>query len=127
MRITKAAVVATGAIAILAAMGSAPAVAAAVAPSTDGVASVDHGQPGRDGKAQVDATLAQKLAPGWVAPWQVTPAPLLSILDGSSLTVLPVQVCGSTAMIGAGAAVPINSPNTVLGDCNNGNSVLLHH
>jgi hypothetical protein len=127
MRITKAAIVATGAIAILAAMGSAPALAAAAAPNAASAAWSYHTQPGSDGMAQANAALHQKLAPGWVAPWQVKPAPLLSVLDGSSLTVLPVQVCGSTAVVGAGAALPINSPNTVLGDCNNGNTALLHH
>jgi hypothetical protein len=46
---------------------------------------------------------------------------LFSILDNSALSVAPIQQCGSSAVVGVGAAIPIASPNTVGGDCLNGN------
>lgn len=44
---------------------------------------------------------------------------VLSVLSGTVLNVLPWQVCGSTAVMGVGAAVGTGSPTTVIGDCNN--------
>lgn len=45
---------------------------------------------------------------------------LISLLSGSVVDVLPWQVCGSSAVMGAGAVVAHNSPTAVLGDCTNG-------
>src|SRR5690606_27574047 len=55
------------------------------------------------------------------APWEVEPPQILSIADNSAVSTGAIQSCGSTGVVGAGVAAPIASPNTVVGDCNNGN------
>lgn len=55
---------------------------------------------------------------------QDTTAGLISILDDSSVSVVPWQVCGSNAVAGVGATVALNSPNTVTGDCHNANQII---
>lgn len=53
----------------------------------------------------------------------VTPG-LISILDDSSVQLLPWQVCGSNAVAGVGATVASGSTNTVTGDCHNANNLI---
>jgi hypothetical protein len=129
MQVSKVAVVATGALATAAAMGSTPAFAAdsegsaAVAPATVGV--LDY-----DGKHRASDEAMRELAQHWLAvapeqgrdaPWDFEPPQLLSVGSGSALSALSWQICGSSVVAGVGATVPIASPNTVLGDCTNGN------
>ncbi|MBB5869942.1 hypothetical protein F4553_003321 [Allocatelliglobosispora scoriae] len=45
------------------------------------------------------------------------PKSLLSLFSGSSLDALAWQTCGSTAVMGVGAAAGFNSPTTVVGSC----------
>jgi hypothetical protein len=52
------------------------------------------------------------------------PKALASILDNSSINALAWQACGSTSAAGVGAAVALQSPNTVLGSCYNANTVI---
>ena len=75
-----------------------------------------------DGIMSADQAWAAHAPSNWSAPWDAKPAPLLSILDNAVINILPWQVCGSTAVAGVGGAVPVNSPNTVLGSCNNANT-----
>jgi hypothetical protein len=75
-----------------------------------------------DGVLNADQAWAANAPSNWSAPWDAKPAPLLSILDNAVINILPWQVCGSTAVAGVGGAVPVNSPNTVLGSCNNANT-----
>src|SRR5882724_4168214 len=135
MRVTKAVVISTGAIAALAAMGSAPAFASAVAPEIGAATPMTHVL----SQGKHHAAVAQDRGawqyqgggstggPEWGAPWNSNPAPLIGVLDDSVTNVAPWQICGSTVVAGIGGSVPLNSPNTVLGDCNNANTVLIAH
>jgi hypothetical protein len=129
MQVSKVAVVATGALATAAAMGSTPAFAAdsegtpAVAPATVGV--LDY-----EGKHRASDEAMRELAEQWLtvapeqtwsAPWEQEPPQILSLGSGSALSALSWQICGSSVVAGVGGVVPIASPNTVLGDCTNGN------
>lgn len=122
MRLTKTAVVATGAIAALAGMGASPVFAAAAMPAPVTATTVDQ----HSTEAAMDQMWTEGGPAGWSAPWDAHPAPLISILDGAVINLLPWQICGSTAVAGVGGAVPIGSPNTVLGSCNNANTAILH-
>jgi len=73
-----------------------------------------------------DRQAAAQVAPqarsgGWDAPWDIDPFGLVSTLNGTSVVAGVLQACGSTAVFAVGAAVPITSPNTVIGDCKNAN------
>ncbi len=128
MRMIKATTVATGALASIATMTAAPACAATVGSSP----AAAHATAGYVGKHRTESTSAEDAlwaanAPSnWTPPWEAKPAPVLSILDGAVINILPWQICGSTAVAGVGGAVPVNSPNTVLGSCNNANTALQH-
>ncbi|WP_020522276.1 hypothetical protein [Catelliglobosispora koreensis] len=170
MQIGKAGVVAAGALATVAAMGTAAAAAppasVAKADSTPTTAlRVDKNQLAKQGLLGLDGNVDQPLITIGVgsslkaAPWQAcgsnvpagvglvasagnantvigdcknanvllkqdTVPGLISILDDSSVSVLPWQVCGSNAVAGVGATVAVNSPNTVTGDCHNANHVI---
>ncbi len=52
-------------------------------------------------------------------PNGVGPNSFLSLLSGSVVSLLPWQVCGSSAVAGVGAVVAADSPTVVLGDCVN--------
>jgi len=54
-----------------------------------------------------------------LGPGDSTARSLLSLLSGSIVNLAPWQVCGSSAVAGAGVVVAANSPTTVLGDCVN--------
>lgn len=58
---------------------------------------------------------------GWDAPWDVDPFGLVSALNGSSVLAATLQACGSTSPDAISVAIPITSPNTVIGDCKNAN------
>ncbi|WP_155374906.1 hypothetical protein [Catellatospora vulcania] len=58
---------------------------------------------------------------GWDAPWDVDPFGLVSALNGTSVLAATLQSCGSTSPDIISVAVPITSPNTVIGDCKNAN------
>ena len=49
------------------------------------------------------------------------PQALASVGSGSAVIVAPWQICGSAAVGGVGVTVPVNSPHTVYGDCDNAN------
>jgi hypothetical protein len=128
MRFSRATVITTGAVATLAVMGAAPAMAA-----TAGIAksATVFGQVQGSGKhAAPDTSMADLYGMNgtgsWGAPWQAQPQPFIGVLDGSVVNAVPWQICGSTVMAGVGGAVPLNSPNTVLGGCNNANTTLIN-
>jgi hypothetical protein len=106
MQIKKAGVVATGALATVAVMGA----PAAAAPSMDATALT---------KA---STLNLARGGSWDAPWDQDAQSLLAVGSGSALHIAAWQFCGASAG-GAvvGVTLDLDSPNTVLGDCNNGN------
>lgn len=58
---------------------------------------------------------------GWDAPWDVDPFGLVSALNGTSVLAATLQSCGSTSPDVISLAIPITSPNTVVGDCKNAN------
>ena len=132
MRVTKTIVVTTGAIA-LAAVGGTPAFAAVSMPEIAAANPATHVL--KQGKHHAsNATVARggwqeyhsdMGGPNWGAPWESNPAPIVGVLNGSVTNVAPWQICGSTTVAGVGGAVPLNSPNTVLGDCNNANTILV--
>jgi len=134
MRIMTATAVATGAVATLAVIGPVPAFAAsahsAVAVSSGSAVLTMPTYVGKhraeDGVLNADQMWAANAPSNWSAPWDAKPAPLLSILDNAVINVLPWQICGSTTVAGVGGAVPVNSPNTVLGSCNNANTQTQH-
>lgn len=115
MQIGKAGMVAAGALATVAVMGS----AAAAAPA----ANAATGDP--------TAATALKLRPELTPPSGTlgplldgdVKQPLITIGVGSAIKAAPWQVCGSNAVAGVGAAVG-SSPNTVIGDCKNANVLL---
>ncbi len=105
MQIKKAGVVATGALATVAVMG-APAAAA----------------PSMDATALTKASTLNLAKGGWGAPWDQEPQSVLAVGSGSVVQALAWQFCGSSAAGGVGAiTVDLASPNSVFGDCNNGN------
>ena len=50
------------------------------------------------------------------------PNSLISVLSGSVVNAAAWQVCGSTAVMGVGAAAGLNSPTTVVGTCRDSNN-----
>jgi hypothetical protein len=111
MQIGKAGVVAAGALATVAVMGS----AAAAAPATNGVT----------GNSTATTALTMgKAASQTQAPWDIVQQPLITIGVGSSAKVVPWQICGSNAVGGVGAVASASSANTVIGDCYNANVLL---
>jgi hypothetical protein len=111
MQIGKAGVVAAGALATVAVMGS----AAAAAPATNAVTEKPT--------APTALTLG-KAASQVQAPWDIVQQPLITIGVGSSAKVVPWQICGSNAVGGVGAVASASSANTVIGDCYNANVLL---
>src|SRR6186997_3382767 len=106
MQIKKAGVVATGALATVAVMGA----PAAAAPSMDATALT---------KA---STMNLARGGGWDAPWDQASQSLLAIGSGSVAQIAAWQFCGASAVGGVvGLTLDLDSPNTVFGDCNNGN------
>ena len=128
MQVSKVAVVATGALATAAAIGSTPAFAAdsegapAVAPATVGVLDYEGKHRASDEAMRELAEQWLTVAPeqAWSAPWEQEPQ-ILSLGSGSALSVAPWQQCASHGPFILGGSLPIASPATVLGDCNNGN------
>ncbi len=111
MQIGKAGVVAAGALATVAVMGS----AAAAAPA------------GSDAVAKSTPTTALtmgKAALPMQAPWDTVDQPLITIGLSSSAKVAPWQICGSNAVGGVGAVASASAANTVIGDCYNANVLL---
>ena len=125
MQVRKVAVVATGALATAAVMGSTPAFAAdshgatEVAPAVTGVSEY------QDKHRASDEEMRQR-AEQWLtgSPEQGSviyqPQPLLSIGSGSAISLGAQQDCGSD--FGYGPSVW--SPNVVRGDCDNGNILI---
>lgn len=52
------------------------------------------------------------------------PHSLISVLDHSSVNLLPWQVCGSDTVAGVGVTASVTSPDTVIGTCSNANTVI---
>lgn len=104
MQIKKAGVVATGALASVAVMG-APAAAA----------------PSMDVSALTQASTLNLARGGWSAPWDQPAQSAISVGTGSVAQAAAWQICGSSAVAGVGGTLDFTSPNTVFGDCNNGN------
>jgi len=50
------------------------------------------------------------------------PNSLVSVLSGSAVNALAWQVCGSTAVMGAGVSAGVDSPTTVTGTCRDSNN-----
>lgn len=129
MQVRKVAVVATGALATAAAIGSTPAFAAdnagtpEVAPATVGVLDYEGKHRASDEAMREVAEYWLTAAPeqAWTAPWEQEPPQILSVGSGSAASAASWQFCGSSGVAGVGGTVPVASPNTVLGDCNNGN------
>jgi hypothetical protein len=111
MQIGKAGVVAAGALATVAVMGS----AAAAAPATN----VETAKP-----TAPTALAMGKAASQLQAPWDIVQQPLITIGVGSSAKVVPWQICGSNAVGGVGVVGSASSANTVIGDCYNANVLL---
>ena len=131
MRLNKAAVITTGAVATLAVMGTAPAMAANASMATSATGFGQLQSPIQSsGKHAAPETSMDDLygnnGGGWGAPWQQQSQPFIGVLNGTVLNAVPWQICGSTVMAGIGGAVPLNSPNTVLGGCNNANTTLIN-
>jgi hypothetical protein len=129
MQVRKVAVVATGALATAAAMGSTPAFAAdsggvpEVAPAVLGVLDYEAKHRASDEAMRQLAEQWLTVTPEqtWSAPWAQEPPQILSIGNNAAVSALATQFCGTTAVLGLGTALPVASPNTVLGDCNNAN------
>lgn len=109
MQVSKAGVIAAGALATVAAMGS----PAAAKPA------VGHVQP----DAATTAT-ALNVAPAASRQAADKPQPLITIGVGSAIQAAAWQVCGSTSVAGVGGTVAANSPKLQVGDCNNSNVML---
>jgi hypothetical protein len=80
----------------------------------------------KDRKMWAGRQAAARVAPqarsgGWDAPWDIEPFGILATANGTSIATDTNQACGSTAVLTAGAATAITSPNTLLGDCKNAN------
>lgn len=116
MQISKAGVVAAGAVATMAVMGS----AASAAPAKP--ARTDAAQPAATALG-IGKALRAKAAPA-ARINDVPRQPLITIGVGSSVTALPWQICGSTAVAGVGGTAAAGSPHTMDGDCANANAVL---
>ncbi len=122
MQIGKAGVVAAGALATVAVMGS----AASAAPA-------GHVATG-------DPTAATALKLGSDRPTELAPPsaslpllsgdvkqPLITIGLSSTIKAAPWQVCGSNAVGGVGGTGNSGAPNTVVGSCRNANVMLKQH
>lgn len=116
MQIKKAGAVAVGALATVAAMG-APAAAATHAQN----AGFDKSQAMRAMGAQFLGGGTARWG-GWDAPWDIDPQATLSTGSGSITNANAFQACGSSATNAVGISLATSSPNTLLGDCANGNS-----
>jgi hypothetical protein len=129
MQVRKVAVVATGALATAAAMGSTPAFAAdsaatpEVAPTTLGVLDYQakHRASDEAMRQLAEHWLAVTPEQTWSAPWDAEAPQIVSVGDGSALSAGAWQHCGSNGPWAAGAVAPVDSPATVLGNCRNGN------
>lgn len=142
MTVKKVAVVSTGAIVTLATMG-APAFAAGhdahMGKATAIVADTQAKPAAAVGKHRAPVADTQHrqgiVRGGWSTYRQPSEdgtsfdydASLISLLNGSVTNLLPWEVCGSTVSLPLSLAVPLQSPNTVGGDCNNANTVLIGH
>jgi hypothetical protein len=120
MQIGKAGVVAAGALATLAVIGS----AASAAP-TAGSAHVDPVKTAASTLKQAALQRAMGAAGTAVSsvargPRQDVRQPLISIGNSTALNALALQSCGSTTG-NVGTATVVNTANTVLGDCANSN------
>jgi hypothetical protein len=104
MQIKKAGVVATGALATVAVMG-APAAAA----------------PTMDASALTQTSALNVARGGWSAPWDQPAQSAIAVGSGSVAQAAAWQICGSAAVAGVGGTLDFTSPNTVFGECNNGN------
>jgi hypothetical protein len=116
MQIRKAGVVAVGALATVAAMGS----AAAATP----LAHSAGGDPSANLLTQTGSRAATSAAMKQLFANSDTAQPLITLFRGSSVMALPWQVCGSTATAGVGGTGAVSSPNTLMGDCTNGRVLL---
>ncbi|GAA1410728.1 hypothetical protein ACFQZ4_17655 [Catellatospora coxensis] len=127
MQIGKAGVVAAGALATVAVMGSAATAAPAAGPA--------HADPVRTAATTLKQAAVQQAAGQALAavktvkdvargPQREVRQPLISIANGSALTTGAWQACGSASAQVVSAAVALRSPNTVLGDCANGNVLI---
>lgn len=129
MQVRKVAIVATGALATAAAMGSTPAFAAdtagaaEVAPATVGVLEYQGAHRASDEAMRelAEQWLAATPEQTWSAPWEQEPPQILTIGTGSAASVGAWQQCASHGPFIGGLSVPVASPATVLGDCRNGN------
>lgn len=128
MQVRRVAVVATGALATAAVMGSTPAWAAGSEAAPE-VASVPVDVLAGDVTQRASDEAMRELAEQWLtvvpeqtwpAPWETEPPQILSVASGSAASGLSWQVCGAAGVGGVGGTVPVGSPSTVLGDCNNG-------
>lgn len=143
MKVMKVAVVTTGTVATLAAMGAAPAFAAEHNALMGKATSIVADQ---QATTPAPATVGKHRAPasdparqgivrgGWSTyshddseegPSINNTASLLSLLNGSVTNLLPWEICGSNVSLPLSLAIPVQSPNTVGGDCNNANTVLV--
>jgi hypothetical protein len=120
MQIGKAGVVAAGALATVAVMGS----AASAAPA----AHTAKGDPTAATALKLGADRLARVAPpsGTLGPLLDgdTNQPLITIGVGSAIKAAPWQVCGSNAVAGVGGAVGAMKASTVIGDCKNANVLL---
>jgi hypothetical protein len=129
MQVRKVAVVATGALATAAAIGSTPAFAAdtagapEVAPATVGLLDYEGKHRASDDVMQELAARWLTVAPeqSWSAPWEQEPPQILSVGSGSALSAGAWQQCGTHGGFILGGSAALASPATVLGDCRNGN------
>ncbi|WP_144119420.1 hypothetical protein [Catellatospora sichuanensis] len=124
MQIGKAGVVAAGALATVAVMGSAATAAPAAGPA--------HADPVRTAATTLKQAAVQQAAGQALAavnavsrgPQGEVRQPLISIGNGSALTTGAWQACGSSSAQVVAATVALKSPNTVVGDCANGNVLI---
>jgi hypothetical protein len=127
MQVRKVAVVATGALATAAAMGSTPAFAAdnqatpEVAPVTAGVFdSQSRFRASDEAMREVAEFWLTRTPEGWSQPGAQGAQQILSVGDDATVSALSWQFCGSSASAGVGVVVPVSSANTVAGSCSNG-------
>lgn len=124
MQIGKAGIVAAGALATVAVMGSAATAAPAAGPALADplrTAATTLKQAAIQQATGQARTAVSAVARG---PQQDVRQPLISIANGSALTAAAWQACGSTSSQVVSASVALTSPNTVLGDCANGNVLI---
>ncbi|MEV0458897.1 hypothetical protein [Catellatospora methionotrophica] len=131
MQIGKAGVVAAGALATVAVMGSAASAApvdgpAHLAPmktaaSTLRQAAVNDAMVKANTAVGKAGTAVDRVGRG---PKKDVQQPLISIANSSSVNALAWQSCGSTSALAGAASVSLTAPTTVLGDCANANTLL---